>query len=66
MLSYVGFLKILMRFVLDRQGNIAVIMALTLPVVLGGAGLGIEVTNWLMTQRSMQNAADAAAIEPQP
>lgn len=53
------FKKSLLR---NRDGNVAVTMALALPVVLGAAGLGIEVTNWLMTQRSMQNAADAAVI----
>lgn len=61
-LSCKRILKILKRLVSDQRGNIAVTMALTFPVVLGGAGLGIEVTNWLMTQRSMQNAADAAAM----
>ena len=30
MLSYVGFLKILMRFVLDRQGNILALTSITL------------------------------------
>ena len=37
-------------------------MALLLPVLIGGMGLGFEVTNWYLKTRDMQNAADAAAI----
>ena len=36
-------------------------MALTLPVVLGGMGLGTEVGYWYFNQRKVQNAADMAA-----
>ena len=36
--------------------------ALALPALIGGTGLGVEVSYWYLTQRSMQNAADSAAI----
>jgi Flp pilus assembly protein TadG len=51
-----------LRLCADRRGNIAVMMALVLPALVGAMGLGFEVSNWYMTKRAMQNAADAAAI----
>ena len=46
----------------DQRGSVAVMMAFLFPVLLAGLGLGFEVTNWYLRTRSMQNAADAAAI----
>ena len=46
----------------DERGTVAVMMAFLLPIVVGGLGLGFEVSNWYLNTRSMQNAADAAAI----
>lgn len=46
----------------DQRGTIAVIMAFMFPILIGAFGLGFEITNWYLTTRSMQNAADAAAI----
>ena len=37
-------------------------MALLLPVLVGGLSLGFEISNWYLKTRAMQNAADAAAI----
>lgn len=57
-----GRLGFLRRLVADRFGNIFVLAALTLPVLLGALGLGIESASWFQAQRAMQNASDAAAI----
>jgi Flp pilus assembly protein TadG len=46
----------------DQRGTIAVMMAFLLPVLVGGFGLGFEVSNWYLQTRAMQNAADSAAI----
>jgi len=46
----------------DQRGNVAVVTALLLPALMGTLGLGFEVSDWYVTKRSMQNAADAAAI----
>ncbi|HWE48092.1 MAG TPA: pilus assembly protein TadG-related protein [Caulobacteraceae bacterium] len=48
-------------FVSDGRGNIAIISALILPVLIGIFALGFETSYWDQTQRSMQNAADSAA-----
>ncbi len=46
----------------DQRGTIAVMVALTFPILIAVFGLGFEITNWYLTARSMQNAADAAVI----
>jgi hypothetical protein len=50
------------RFGADRFGGVAVAVALALPVLIGFGALGTEVGMWLLTQRRMQGAADAAAV----
>ena len=52
----------LTRFAGDRSANVAVITALALPALIGATGLSAEVSYWYLSQRSMQNAADSAAI----
>src|SRR5690348_5439472 len=46
----------------DERGNVAVLTAVLLPALTGALGLGFEVSNWYVTKRSMQNAADAATL----
>jgi Flp pilus assembly protein TadG len=46
----------------DRNGTVAVVMGILLPVLVGTVGLGFEVGNWYQVNRGMQNAADSAAI----
>ncbi|MBF0093133.1 MAG: pilus assembly protein [Alphaproteobacteria bacterium] len=46
----------------DQRGNIAVMTALALPMLVGFAGIAIEIAYWYLNQRTMQNAADSAAI----
>ncbi len=46
----------------DERGNVAVIAALMLPVLVGVTGLGVEGSYWYLTQRKMQNASDSAVI----
>jgi Flp pilus assembly protein TadG len=45
-----------------ERGSVAVIVAILLPVIIGIAGLAIDVGSWYLTQAQLQNAADAAAI----
>ena len=55
-------MRALVRLRYDQRGTIAVMMALLFPALIGILGLGMEVTNWYMRTRGMQNAADAAVI----
>ncbi|WP_167480951.1 pilus assembly protein TadG-related protein [Mesorhizobium waimense] len=45
----------------EAGGNVAVVFALTLPVVVGGAGLGVETSYWYYSRLKLQATADAAA-----
>ena len=46
---------------LDNKGNVAIVVALCLPLVIGGAAYGLEVGYWRYDQVRLQQAADAAA-----
>ena len=46
---------------MNEKGGVAVIVALCLPLVIGAAGLGVEVGYWRYDQVRLQQAADAAA-----
>src|SRR3974390_1975504 len=56
------FARELMGLRADQRGNIAVMMAFLLPVLIGFLGLGFEASEWYLQTRYMQNAAHAAAI----
>jgi Flp pilus assembly protein TadG len=45
----------------DSTGGVTLFLALSLPAMIGFAGLGTEAANWYLTKRTMQGAADAAA-----
>jgi Flp pilus assembly protein TadG len=49
-------------FARDKSGQIAVIMALSAPVLIGALGVGAESTYWYLVQRDAQDAADAAVV----
>lgn len=55
----IAFLKRLCR---DRRGNVLIIAGMTLPIVVGGAGLAVDTMHWVMWKRQLQRAADSAAI----
>jgi len=46
----------------NQRGSTAILFALSMPMLIGGLGLGFEVSNWYLAQRGMQNAADAAVM----
>lgn len=49
------------RFGLAQGGNVALLFALVLPLVVGSAGLGVETTYWYYKRLQLQGAADSAA-----
>jgi Flp pilus assembly protein TadG len=50
------------KFAAERSGATAVVYALSMPAVLGFAGLGVEGGLWYVEKQKLQVAADAAAI----
>jgi Flp pilus assembly protein TadG len=45
-----------------ETGAVSPVFALMLVPLVGGLGMAAEATNWYMTHRAMQNAADGAAV----
>src|SRR3546814_15715439 len=45
-----------------KRGNGVVLTAAAMPVLIGGAGLGVDVTQWYLWQRELQMSVDAAAL----
>jgi Putative Flp pilus-assembly TadE/G-like len=52
----------LRRFIADRRANTALLFSLSLPIIVGVAGLGVETGFWYFKHRELQTAADVAAI----
>ena len=50
------------KFIRTESANIAILFALSAPVLIGGIGLGMETAYWYVDQRNAQNAADSAAV----
>jgi hypothetical protein len=46
----------------DERGAVSVMMGVLMIPLVGALGIGFEVSNWYMTARGMQNAADSAAL----
>jgi Flp pilus assembly protein TadG len=55
----IAFLK---RLFSDRRGNALMIAGLSLPLVVGAAGLGTDTVQWVVWKRELQRAADSAAF----
>src|SRR6516225_2570191 len=50
------------RIAAKRRGNVTILAGLLMLPLVGAMGVGFEITNWYLTKRAMQNAADAAVI----
>jgi Flp pilus assembly protein TadG len=54
--------KFLRKILGDRRGNALIIAGLSLPLVVGAAGLGTDTVQWVVWKRELQRAADSAAF----
>ncbi len=50
------------RLRVDKRGAVSVLMGFLMVPLVGTLAIGFEVSNWYLTTRGMQNAADSAAI----
>lgn len=46
----------------DKRGNVLIIAAAALPLVIGSAGLASDTIQWALWKRQLQRAADSAAL----
>ncbi|WP_292567961.1 pilus assembly protein TadG-related protein [Mesorhizobium sp.] len=60
-MKHLFFRRFIRRFCEGKGGNVATIFAFTLPIVVGGAGLGVETSYWYYSSLKLQAIADAAA-----
>lgn len=57
------FLLVLARRLMSsRSGNATLLMALGMPVLVGGSGLAVDTAMWYMWKRELQFATDQAAL----
>ncbi|MDH3970018.1 MAG: pilus assembly protein TadG-related protein, partial [Rhodospirillales bacterium] len=59
---FAGFVRDFRSFLGDQAGASFVITALTFPVILGLAGLGLDATMWYQDKRQNQTIVDNAAV----
>jgi Flp pilus assembly protein TadG len=57
-----GFFGLLTRLRREQSGSVAVMTGVMSTMLVGMAGLSVDVGSWYYTRQSMQSAADAAAI----
>ena len=50
------------RYLTSERGNIAMLSALAMPVLIGAAGLGVEAAFWRHSDLELQQAADKAVF----
>ncbi|APO69213.1 Tad-like/von Willebrand factor A domain-containing protein [Rhizobium gallicum] len=63
MMSPISFLRAnITRALRDRSGNFAMMTAILMPVAIGAAGLAVDVSNMMLSQRQLQEASDSAAL----
>jgi Flp pilus assembly protein TadG len=46
----------------DRRGSTALTFALSLPLLIGAAGLAVDTISWVQNKRQLQRVADSAAM----
>ena len=51
-----------LRLLNDRGGNFGIMTAILLPVLIGGAGIALDLTNMMVSKTQLQEATDAAAL----
>lgn len=50
------------NYIKSSSGAVLPVISLLMPVIIGVAGLGTDVSLWMYTQQNLQTAADAAAV----
>ena len=59
---HVAFANFLRRLRGEKRGSTLVLTALSMPVMLGGAGLAVDTVQWTLCKQQLRRAADSAAL----
>lgn len=54
--------RTLRKLRIDRSGNTALLVALGMPALVGGAGLAVDTAQWYVWKRELQHAVDQSAM----
>lgn len=46
----------------DKRGSALIVVAFTMPALIGAGGLAVDTVQWTLTKRQMQRAADSSAL----
>lgn len=46
----------------DKRGNMAMIVAMGMPALIGSAGLAVDISQWYLWKRELQHSVDQAAL----
>lgn len=52
----------LRRLIANRSGNVMMLAALSMPLMIGAAGLASDTVSWALVRRQLQRQADSAAL----
>jgi hypothetical protein len=55
-------LRLLKKLRRNERGNVLILTAAAMPLLLGSAGLAVDTIQWTLWKRQLQRAADSAAI----
>lgn len=54
--------RTLRRLGISTKGNATLLIAIGMPVLIGGSGLAVDTAQWYLWKRELQNAVDQAAL----
>lgn len=55
-------LRLLKKLRRNERGNVLILTAAALPLIIGSAGLAVDTIQWTLWKRQLQRAADSAAL----
>jgi len=56
------FKRFFNKLLRNESGNVLILVAIGMPMLIGGGGLGVDFTQWYLWKRELQYAVDQAAI----
>ncbi len=61
-ISKLKVLTFMKKLVKSESGNVLILCGLTMPLLVGLAGLGTDTVQWTLTKQQLQRSADSAAL----